>query len=104
MAERRAAPRHALVLSADITVVDSGARASARTADICQNGCYIDTLNPLPPGTYLQLRVTRGSEAFETHARVVYQAPGLGMGVAFFNVHPAQQCILDRWLVGAPVA
>ncbi len=96
--DRRVAPRYPLIFAADITEVSSGAKLSARTADISRTGCYIDTLNPTPPGTAILVQLTHEDEIFETAGRVIYNSPGLGMGVAFVNVPPEQQARLDRWI------
>ncbi len=101
MTERRAAPRYPLILAAEIKVEASGTTAAARTSDISCTGCYLDTLNPLPVGTLVILRLTHGGEQFATHARVVYEIPGMGMGVAFVDVAAPQQAILERWLAAA---
>jgi hypothetical protein len=98
MAERRSAPRRQLVLAAEVVDLSHGARLSARTSDISSTGCYIDTLNSVPKGSRIRLRITHYEEVFEAVARVVYVSPGLGMGVAFENVAPEQQARLARWL------
>ena len=98
MAERRAAPRYPLILSAEVLVIASGARLAARTSDLSRTGCYIDTLNPIPPGSKIHVRLEHETEAFESDGRVIYISPGLGMGVAFTSNAPAQLAILDRWL------
>jgi c-di-GMP-binding flagellar brake protein YcgR len=96
--ERRSAPRSQLVLAADVVELPRGARLSARTADISRTGCYIDTLNPLPQGFRVRLRITHHDEVFEAIGRVVYVSSGLGMGVVFVEVAPEHQARLDRWL------
>jgi hypothetical protein len=102
MLDRRAAPRHPLILVAEVTEFTSGARLGARTSDLSRTGCYIDTLNPVPNGTAVLIRLFHGSETFEAPARVVYVSPGLGMGIAFNeNLAPSQLAILDRWLAQA---
>jgi hypothetical protein len=99
MVNRRVAPRYAMVLAAEVTELTSRARLNARTSDVSRSGCYIDTLNPMPAGTQIHVRLIRGTESFETHARVVYASPGLGMGVAFQGEPVASQmAILDQWL------
>lgn len=96
--ERRGAPRHALVLAAEIVELPRGAKFHTRTADISRTGCYIDTLNPIPSGSEIRLRITHHQEIFEAMGRVVYVSPGLGMGVAFAAVAAEQRTLLDRWL------
>jgi len=96
--ERRSAPRYQMVLAADVVELPRGARLSARTSDISRTGCYIDTLNPVPQGSQIRLRITHHDEIFEAIGRVVYVSYGLGMGVAFVEVSAEQQAMLDRWL------
>jgi hypothetical protein len=74
----------------------------ARTSDVSRTGCYVDSLNPLPRGSQVRLRLQREQENFETDARVVYVSPGLGMGLMFPpEVQANQLVILDRWLATA---
>lgn len=101
MAERRAAPRYPIILNAEVSDRDSGAKLSARTADISRTGCYIDTLNPLPAGSKIHVLLQNENETFETYARVIYISPGLGMGVAFTSQAPGQLAILEKWLNAA---
>jgi PilZ domain len=95
--ERRSAPRHAMVLAAEVIELPRGAKLNARTADISRTGCYIDTLNPIPQGAEVRLRLTHGTETFVTLGRVVYVSYGLGMGIAFASVEEEQLARLDRW-------
>jgi len=96
--ERRSAPRYQLVLAAEVVELPRGAKLSARTADISRTGCYIDTLNPVPQGSRLRLRITHHDEIFEAIGSVVYVSQGLGMGVVFVEVAAEQRARLDRWL------
>jgi hypothetical protein len=99
-ADRRSVPRYAMVLAADVVELPRGARLTARTSDISRTGCYIDTLNPIPRGSQVRLRITHHEEVFEALGRVVYASPGLGMGIVFETVAPAQEAMLQRWLEG----
>jgi PilZ domain len=99
MTDRRSAPRYPLILSAEVSDKVSGAKLAGRTADISITGCYIDTLNPIPAGSAVRVRLQHENEFFEADARVIYVSPGLGMGLAFAPAAPPdQQAILDRWL------
>jgi hypothetical protein len=100
--ERRSAPRYAMVLAAEVIELPRGAKLSARTADISRTGCYIDTLNPIPPASRVLIQITHHDESFEAEARVVYVSPGLGMGLTFTNVEDQQLACLDRWLSEPP--
>jgi hypothetical protein len=97
--DRRASPRFSLILAATITDLETDAKFSARTSDVGRMGCYVDTLNPLPPDSVVGVCLTHGEENFETKGRVVHISPGLGMGIQFREPVPAEQlAILDRWL------
>ena len=100
--ERRSAPRHAMVLAAEVIELPRGAKLSARTADISRTGCYIDTLNPIPPASRVLVRITHNEETFEAEAHVVYVSYGLGTGVAFITCEGDQVARLDRWLSEPP--
>lgn len=100
--ERRSAPRHAMVLAAEVVELPRGAKLSARTADISRTGCYIDTLNPIPPSSRVLVRITHHEETFESEAHVVYVSYGLGMGMAFLTCEGEQLARLDRWLAEPP--
>jgi hypothetical protein len=96
-AERRSTLRHAMVLATDVIELPRGAKLNARTADISLTGCYIDTLNPVPQGSEVRVRITHGTETFVSLGRVVYVSYGLGMGITFINVEDDQRTRLERW-------
>jgi hypothetical protein len=95
--ERRSAPRHAMVLAAEVVELPRGAKFNARSADVSRTGCYIDTLNPIPQGSEVRVRLTHDAETFVAVGRVVYVSYGLGMGIAFVNVQAEDLARLDRW-------
>lgn len=101
MADRRQALRYPLIAMAEVTQIASGVKMTARTSDVSRTGCYVDTRTPPPSGAMIVLRLTHQGEAFETHARVVYVSPGLGMGVRFHEyVAASQLATLERWIDG----
>ncbi len=102
--ERRRAQRYPLVLTAEFIVLGTRAKLNGRASDTGRFGCYIDTLNPSPAGTPLELRLSHAGETFQTNAKVVFVSPGLGMGVAFMDTPASQQELLDRWLAAEVVS
>ena len=101
MTDRRDFPRYALTLVAQVSETGGSAVLVARSSDVSRSGCYIDTLNPLQPGTEINIQLRSGEDVFDTLARVVYVCPGLGMGVKWPTDRPDQQqrfAILDSWL------
>jgi hypothetical protein len=97
-AKRRAVLRCALVASAEVTEVASKAQLKARTSELGLGGCYIDTLNPFPQETLVQLRILRDNGVFETQAKVVYSDVRFGMGLAFTEMTGEQRSQLENWL------
>jgi hypothetical protein len=99
ISNRRESPRYALTLVAEVIESASSAVLHARSSDVSRSGCYIDTLNPLAPGTQVKIQLRSGDEVFKTPARVVYLCPGLGMGVHWGTTPPEKElAILHRWL------
>ena len=72
--ERRSAPRHAMVLAAEVIELPRGAKLFVRTADISRTGCYIDTLNPIPPAYHLPKRSLRNRLR---RAKIRMSSPGI---------------------------
>lgn len=102
MTDRRDSPRYALTLVAVVTETATANVLNARSSDVSRSGCYIDTLQPWPPGTHVKIVLRSGDEIFETPARVVYMCPGLGMGVNWgLNLPDKTMGMLDRWLAKA---
>ncbi len=71
---------------------------AARSSDLSRRGCYLDTINPLPLGTVVKLRLTKDGKTFEAQATVVRAQPGMGMHVMFTAVEPEQLWTLEEWL------
>ena len=97
-AKQRSVRRCSLVASAEVTELGSGAKLSARTAELGLGGCYIDTLNPFPEGSQVQLRILRDNGVLETKAKVVYSDRKFGMGLAFTEMTLNQRSLLEAWL------
>src|SRR5271155_189644 len=84
--QRRSVRRCALVASAKVTELQTGAVLSARISELAVGGCYVDALNPFPEGTLVALRIVRDQGVFETKAKVAYCDPRFGMGLAFLDM------------------
>lgn len=96
---QRAVRRCPFVASAEVTELVHGAKLDARTSEIGLGGCYVDTLNPFPEGTEVQVRILKDDGAFETKAKVVYIQPSFGMGLAFIDLPLDQRTVLENWLL-----
>ena len=97
--ERRRMPRVPFVASAELLEVDSGTRMNAQVSELSLHGCYVDTLNPLPKGTSVYVKIFTEEYFFETPAIVVYCHAHLGMGLAFHDVKPHFVSVLQNWVI-----
>jgi hypothetical protein len=95
---QRCEPRYPFIADAELLEESSGARMSSRTSDLSLNGCYVDTINPLPDGTLVHLRIFTETHAFEAPATVVHSQAFLGMGMRFRDVRPESAQVLRLWL------
>ena len=98
--ERRQSQRYPFICPAELMELGGSMRISARTSDLSLHGCYIDTLNPFPKETQVQLRLTKNDQRLELQARVTSCHMGSGMGLMFERLTPEQNSILAGWLEG----
>lgn len=95
--DRRTNPR--LSFTAGVTAIEpaSQTQIDSHTSDVSRDGCFVDTMNPLPAGTEIHLRFTKNGRSFHWKARVIYCQVGVGMGLLFTEIAPAQRSVLERW-------
>jgi uncharacterized protein (TIGR02266 family) len=97
-AERRVAPRVLVDLDVDYRSEDTYLFASSR--DISETGIFVRTIEPLPPGTQLNLRFRPDDDhdVLELEGEVIWVNPyrpdalanlDPGMGVRFVPMHTA---------------
>jgi hypothetical protein len=96
--ERRLSPRFTFIASAEVLSEILGTRTTARISDLSATGCYVDTVNPLPHGTLVKVKIFTETNHFEAPATVVYAHTHLGMGLIFRELPPDSQTILQNWL------
>src|SRR5437773_11521168 len=86
--ERREAPLHPFIASAEETDLASGVRLSARVSELSLKGSYLDTLNPFRKATRIRLVIFYAGETFRAIATVihppaehgsVHRVPGSGL-------------------------
>ena len=93
--DRRRYPRFAC--SGSVEIYRDGARCGwGRVNEISQCGCYVEIFQMLPIGTEVQLRLTCANSLLEVNGRVALHDPGMGMGMEFIGLSPAQQVSLHR--------
>jgi len=95
---KRTVPRYPFIAEVEVNELNSGTRMAARISDLSVRGCYVDTLNPLPLGTEVRLRVRHTDQACELPGTIIYVHPGYGMGILFGSAPSPELEILKNWL------
>jgi hypothetical protein len=95
---KRSVPRFSFVADAELAEMPGETRLVARVSELSLRGCYVDTMNDLPVGTKLRLRIRYGSSTCEVDGKVIYAHGGIGMGVAFGEMTPEKEAVLAAWL------
>jgi len=67
-------------------------------SEIGRGGCYIDTHQPMPVTTGVNLRISLAGEILETGAKVAWNTPQVGMGMRFEVASPELENSIERML------
>jgi hypothetical protein len=95
--ERRRAPRYRLITMAEVSAEGSNATVKAKTSDVSQVGCFMNTAQSFPQGTKVKLKLLWNENAFSVTGVVARLQP-MGMGISFENVKKDQAEVLRQWL------
>lgn len=96
--DRRRNQRYTFSATAEVVEMVSGARLSTRAADLSQEGCYLDSLNPFAIGSKVRVRIHWGGAELTCTAAVRDSQAGMGMGIAFTNLNDAQKALIESWI------
>jgi hypothetical protein len=96
--ERRRWSRYPFIAAAEVTEPISGARLKVSTSDLGLNGCYLDTINPLPKGTIISIQIAYQGEVFAAGGVVAHWRSNKGMGVEFIVLESGCASLLETWL------
>ena len=99
--EKRRTPRIAFVAVAELTDQQSGGQLTGQVSELSAYGCYVDTLNTLPVGNVVTIKIFAASHCFEAQAKVIYAHQNLGIGLVFQELSLENGALLRRWLVEA---
>jgi hypothetical protein len=99
---KRANPRFSFFADAE-AILGDGTSVPAQLSELSSRGCYIDTLEPIPVGTELSLRIRDEVSACELRGKVIYMQSGggmgiFGMGIVFGEMDVKQHSAVDAWL------
>jgi hypothetical protein len=96
--ERRCVTRLPFIAPVELVEMRTGSCIQARTSDLSLQGCYVDTLNPLPVGAAVRIQIHRSGATLDVLANVSSRHVGSGMGLVFSEITEAQRTIVDNWL------
>jgi len=82
-ADRRTLDRHACTLGADVYRLGDNTPNRCILSDVSTGGCYIETTEPFPAGTPVEIVVRTPGLKLAVHGRVQSVNAGFGMGVQF---------------------
>ncbi|HEY7817411.1 MAG TPA: PilZ domain-containing protein [Vicinamibacteria bacterium] len=94
--ERRKSQR--VLFCNEIEVVGYGPR---RSSDVSAGGMFLETIAAFPKDTVLELKfklAESDSAPIAVHARVLYVANGIGVGLEFMDLTPEDRGRIERFL------
>ena len=90
-ANRRRRPRHRITFALELRDERTNIPMRVNATDISGNGCYVETIMPIPIGTNLKVEFFLEDERITSTAVVRTCDPGVGMGIEFLSLTPALQ-------------
>lgn len=85
---KRRFPRHKISLPLELRDERIGTPMRINATDVSGNGCYVETIMPLPAGTVLRVEFYLDSERMNITAVVRTCDPGVGNGIEFTGLPP----------------
>jgi PilZ domain len=98
MQRRPRARRYVFVATIELTDTQSEAKIQERTSDLSLYGCRVETRKPFPIAAKVRIRIAHLSANFVGLGRVSYTTSDGAMGIAFTQIEPNNQLILEKWV------
>jgi hypothetical protein len=98
MHEGRGATRYNFGAIAEVIDLDQSDALVSLTRDLSLSGCFVKTTTPYPEGTRVRVRIIHSGREFVAVGNVTANVTATGMGIAFTEIEPSDQAILERWL------
>lgn len=94
--DRREKARHACQLGVDVYRLGKNVPHRCHLSDVSTGGCYVETPEPFPKGTQVDMIVRTEDFKFRSIGVVKVMHPGFGMGVEFDAQNSAQRDQVQR--------
>jgi hypothetical protein len=99
LVERPRPRRHAFFAHLEMLDVESESKIITRTRDLTLFGFRAEIKNcSWPVGTRVRVKITHKASNFTAGARIVWVRTNTDLGVAFTDVTPKDQLILEKWI------
>jgi len=92
------ARRYPFVATIELIDTQSETKIQERTSDLSLYGCRVETRKPFPAGAKVRIRIAHRSANFVAVGRVSHATTEGGMGIAFTQIEPHDQLILEKWV------
>jgi PilZ domain len=92
--ERPRARRYPVAASIELIDIESEAAMKARTLDLSLFGCFVKAANPWSIGTRVRMKISYKGAAFTAFGHVT-NLRGNGMGIAFSQIAPKDETVLE---------
>ena len=93
--------RELLVAETEVLDQQSGKSIRAISCDVSLGGCYLETQEPMPVSTAVQLKMSYNESSLTAFGDVVRCDPGKGMAVRFRALQQNQTAKLKGWFFAA---
>jgi PilZ domain len=101
LVERPRARRHIFSAHLELLDVESESKIVTRTRDLTMFGFRAEIKDcSWPVGTRVRVKITHKASNFTAGARIVWVRKNTDLGVAFTDVTPRDQLILEKWIAG----
>jgi c-di-GMP-binding flagellar brake protein YcgR len=87
---------------ADVEIERGSATERVHTSNLSLGGMLVETMNPLWLGAEFRARILLGAKPVEVDCAVKRVIPGVGMGVEFVGLKPADRERLQQLLDSLP--
>lgn len=92
------ARRYPFVATIEVTDIGTETQFIGQISEVSVYGCAVNTQKILPRGTPVRVRVIHAGANFVALGKVTSSNPDAGIGVAFTQVEPNHQAILEKWI------
>jgi hypothetical protein len=96
--DRRSDPRYSIQVQIELREDGSDVPMRMSTTDLSRGGCYVESVLPLPVGTYVTAKLWFNDCSVSMRGRVVTLHPQFGNGIKFLEYEGGGKKVLAQYL------